>query len=104
MRCEEILNVLCLISFHTPTTDAQRVSRRPTHGKTLTGQFHWTKMDLILIFTTKHFRLSEALRKVFFHFYRRFFLIRLTLGKIRAKASQPGAVDEFFRGRDGSGG
>lgn len=96
MRCEEILNVLCLISFHTPTTDAQRVSRRPTHGKTLTGQFHWTKMDLILIFTTKHFRLSEALRKVFFN--------RLTSGKIRAKASQPSAVDEFFRGRDGSGG
>lgn len=96
--------MLCLISFHTPTTDAQRVSRRPTHGKTLTGQFHWTKMDLILIFTTKHFRLSEALRKVFFSLLQTLLFNRLTSGKIRAKASQPSAVDEIFRGRDGSGG
>ena len=42
--------------------------------KTLTGQFHWTKMDLLLF-------------------------NRLTLGK-----TQPSAVDELFRGRDGSEG
>lgn len=62
--------------------------------KTLTGQFHWTKMDLIQIFTTNHFRLFEALRIVFSLLFN-----RLTLGK-----TQPSAVDELFRGRDGSEG
>lgn len=61
---------------------------------------NWFNSD----FYHKTFQVVWGTKKSFFHFYRRFFLIRLTLGKIRAKASQPSAVDEFFRGRDGSGG
>ena len=80
-------------------SNSLRYFRRSVHVsdellENLTGQFHWTKMDLIQIFTTNHFRLFEALRIVFSLLFN-----RLTLGK-----TQPSAVDEFFRGRDGSEG
>lgn len=95
-----------VLNFFSHADNRHTVSQRPTHGKTLTGQFHWTKMDLIQIFPTNHFRLFEALRIYFCYFslLQTLLFNRLTLAKTRTKASQPSAVDEFFRVRDGSGG
>lgn len=55
-------------------------------------------------FYHKTFQVVWGTKKSFFSLLQTLLFNRLTSGKIRAKASQPSAVDEFFGGRDGSGG
>lgn len=55
-------------------------------------------------FYHKTFQVVWGTNKSFFSLLQILLFNRLTLGKICAKASQPSAVDEFYRGRDGSGG
>lgn len=55
-------------------------------------------------FYQKTFQVVWGTKKSFFSLLQTLLFNRLTSGKIRAKASQPSAVDEFYRGRDGSRG